>query len=135
MQKVLARASPFSLRAVVMMRVAALPPAKMGALDRAIWGHMVGIPTRMMTSTAPHTHRKAVTTTRHCCLSSWKSMVVPRDTMSSPAITLPKPVICASPMMVSGSSPLQKPANNRMAILRTEEKMVFVFWAMSSPAA
>ena len=118
-----------------MIRVAALPPAKMGALDRAISKPMMGMPTSTMKSTAPHTHRKAVTTTRHCCLSSWKSMVVPRDTMSSPAMMLPKPEIWASSMTEVGSSPLQKPMSRRMAMLSTEEKIAFVFWAISSPAA
>ena len=89
----------------------------------------------MMARVAPTTQTREVTTTFHCRRSSGKSMVVPRETMRIPAMTLPKPVTWASSITDRGRMPLQKPARSRIAIPSTVEKTAFVFWAMSSPAA
>ena len=67
--------------------------------------------------------------------SSAKSIVVPSDTMSRPAMMLPNPVICASSISVRGKMPLQKPASSRIAMLSTVENIALVFCAISSLTA
>lgn len=135
MQKVPASSSPFSFSVVVMMRVAALPPAKIGAPATAISIPMMGPPRRMIAATEPRTQQREITTTFHCRLISGKSIVVPRETIRIPAMRFPKPLIWASSISVRGKIPLQKPASRISAIPSTVEKIALVFWAMSSPAA
>ena len=65
MQSVLAAVSPISSSAVVMISVAALPPAKIGALAMAMSRPMTGIPITIIAATAPQTQHTEVTTTFH----------------------------------------------------------------------
>ena len=135
MQNVAAVVRFISLSVLVMMSVAALPPAKIGAPAIAILLPMNGRPISTIAATAPHTPHSAVTTTFHCRRSSAKSIVVPSDTMSRPAMMLPNPVICASSISVRGRMPLQKPASSRIAMLSTVENIALVFCAISSLTA
>ena len=118
-----------------MISVAALPPAKIGAPETASSEPMSGEPARIIAPTAQMTQQREITTTFHCRLSSGKSMVVPRETIRTPAIRLPKPLICASSISVRGRTPLQKPASRISAIPSTVEKTALVFCAISSPTA